>query len=109
MYLKDKTYNILKTINDHNNTMHEQELSSHLTPVYSADYLLRLHLIYSDYNEDGEPTNIFHVDSEGYKYMVNHQKEIRQFWMNFLSQFITGLITGSVGTLIFEHVILRLL
>lgn len=109
MCLKDKTYNILKAINDNNNTMSAQELSRYLTAVYSTEYLLRQRLIYSDYNKDGAPTNIFHVDSQGYKYMVDHQKDIRQFWMNFLSQFVTGLITGSIGTLILEHVILKLI
>lgn len=109
MFLRDKTYTILKKINDHDNVMSEQELSRHLTAVYSTDFLLRHKYICAEHNVYGEDTGIYHVDSAGYKYMVDHQKELRQFWMNFISQFMTGLITGSIGTLVLEFIILKLI
>ena len=109
MFLCDKTYQILKKINDHDNTMSEQALSRHLTAVYSISFLLKQKYIYVDHNVYGEDIGIYHVDSAGYKYMVDHHKDVRQFWMSFLSQFVTGLITGSIGTLILEHFILKLI
>lgn len=105
----DKIYEILVKIHDNNNTMPQIQLAKYVTTIYSIDFLLREKLIYSDLDESGDPLDIYHVDDRGYKYIIDHQTEMRRFWRSFFSQFITGLITGSVGTVVLERIIVMLL
>lgn len=103
----DKIYEILKRVVDNGNSMRKNDIAKRNSPVY-IEYLFSEKLIYPELDEDGAPTDIIHVGDKGYKYIVEHDAESRRFWRNFFSQFVTGLITGGIGALILEHIILWL-
>ncbi|MBQ9613975.1 MAG: hypothetical protein IJV14_15530 [Lachnospiraceae bacterium] len=105
--MRDKIYEILKWVVDNGNSVHKNDIAKRNSPVY-VEYLFSEKLIYSELDEDGAPTDIIHVGDKGYKYIVEHDAESRRFWRNFFGQFVTGLITGGIGALILEHIILWL-
>ena len=76
MFLRDKTYTILKKINDHDNAMSEQELSRHLTAVYSTDFLLRHKYIYAELSKNGN------VDDANISFVIENGKAVRTKWQN---------------------------
>ena len=106
--MRDKLYYILKDVIDHDNVGSFKKLASRYSPAY-VDFAISGRLLTFEYDEDGAPTDVIHVDRAGYQYIVEHDTEVRRFWRSFFSQFITGLITGSVGALVIERIILVLL
>lgn len=107
--MKDPMYTILHKIAYHKDGLQKDQLMCLTTPVYSLDYLLNEKYISSGYNEDGDPNGIYYIEKRGLTYIIDHDNEKRIFWRNFFSHFITGLITGSVGTVVLERIIVMLL
>ena len=107
--MKDPMYTILRKIAYYKDGLPKEQIVSLTTPVYSLDYLLNEKYISSGYNEDGDLNGVYYIEKRGLTYIIDHDNEMRIFWRNFFSQFITGLITGSVGTIVLERIIVMLL
>ena len=105
----DKLYRILIRTSEHKDGITREDLTRHTDAVYSIDYLVREHYLSEGVNEDGGPDGIYYIDKRGLSYVIDHNNEMRRFWRNFFSQFVTGLLTGSVAALVLERVILWLL
>jgi hypothetical protein len=107
--MKDPMYIILRKIAYHKDGLRKEQILRLTTSVYSLDYLLYEKYISSGCNEDGDPDGFYYIEKRGLTYIIDKDNEKRIFWRNFFSQFITGLITGSVGTVVLKRIIVILL
>ena len=88
--------------------MRESELAGKTNALTTIHYLeVSEGYIAQGTTEDGAPDGLYRITDTGREFVLSRKRERAQFWRNFLSHFVTGLLTGSVGTLALEHLILH--
>lgn len=102
----DNTYKILNTMLKNNSMLTEAEIAKYTNTLITTHYLVSCGYIFYGITEDGAPDGLYSITNEGRQYVVDQKEKHRDFIKSFFSQFITGLLTGSIGLLAIEHLII---